>query len=206
MTIDTNRILNYWFADSVDSNEAYVARKELWFMNSESFDMEIKSKFEPCIELAANRTNPRLEETPRDLLALIVILDQFPRNVYRGTPKAFAYDSEALRLTQKMIDTGMLTQLKFVEKFFAYMPLQHGEEMWIQDLSIRMFGQLKNFAEDPVHKTGAEQSLEYAILHREIIERFGRFPHRNEILGRESTNEELEYLASGAETFGQTKR
>ena len=175
-------------------------------MESESFDEQIRSQFEPQIKLAAELSATGVRSNLRENLALIIATDQFPRNVYRGTPEAFAYDHIALDLTRSMIDSGMHEQMAFVERLFVYMPLQHAEDIDIQLLSIEMFNLLGSSAEHPIHQTGAEQSIEYAILHKDIIERFGRFPHRNEILSRESTPEELEYLASGPETFGQVKK
>ena len=175
-------------------------------MASESFDEQIRSQFEPQIKIAAKLSAAGMSSDPRENLAQIIATDQFPRNIYRGTPEAFAYDHIALNLTRSMIDNGMHEQMAFVELLFVYMPLQHAEDIDIQLLSIEMFKLLGSSAEHPFLQTGAEQSLEYAILHKEIIERFGRFPHRNEILGRESTPEELQYLSSGPETFGQVKK
>ena len=206
LKINVKNVLDFWFADSVECRESYLKRRELWFMSSESFDEEIRDRFESYLELAASSRGSQLEEQPKSTLALIIILDQFPRNIYRGTPQAFAYDSKALRLTLKAIDTGMHESLSFVERLFVYMPLQHAEDLEMQNLSVRMFELLIRVAGNPIHRDGAEDSLVYANLHKEIIEKFGRFPHRNQILDRPSTKAELEYLASGAETFGQSKK
>jgi uncharacterized protein (DUF924 family) len=206
MKINVKKVLDFWFADSVECRESYQKRNQLWFMSSESFDEEIRNHFESYLELAASSGGSQLEEQPKSTLALIIILDQFPRNIYRGTPQAFAYDNDALRLTLMAIDTGMYESLSFVERLFFFMPLQHAEDLEIQNLSVQMFQQLIHVADNPIHKDGAEDSLVYANLHKEIIEKFGRFPHRNEILDRPSTKAELEYLASGAETFGQSKK
>ena len=206
MTLDTEQILDFWFADTVSLPERYQERKDVWFTECDSFDEQIRSQFEPQIKIAAKLSAAGMRSNPRENLALIIATDQFPRNVYRGTPEAFAYDHAALNLTRSMIDSGMHERMAFVERLFVYMPLQHAEDIDIQLLSIEMFKLLGSSAEHPIHQTGAEQSIEYAILHKDIIERFGRFPHRNEILSRESTPEELEYLASGPETFGQVKK
>ena len=206
MKINVKDVLDFWFADSVESRESYQKRRKLWFMSSESFDKEIRDRFESYLELAASSRGSQFEEQPKSILALIIILDQFPRNINRGTPQAFAYDSDALRLTLNAIDTGMHESLSFVERLFVYMPLQHAEDLEMQNLSVRMFELLIRVADNPIHRDGAEDSLVYTNLHKEIIEKFGRFPHRNEILDRPSTKAELEYLASGAVTFGQSKK
>lgn len=206
MRLETERILDFWFADTVTCPESYQKRKEVWFMASESFDVQIRIEFESQIPIAAELCEAETTADRREYLARIIATDQFPRNIYRGTPDAFAYDDVALRLTRSMIESGFHEQFAFVERLFAYMPLQHAEDIDIQLLSIEMFKLLRLSAEHPIHRTGADQSVEYAILHKEIIERFGRFPHRNEILGRESTADELEYLASDPETFGQVKK
>jgi len=140
-----------------------------------------------------------------EILARNIATDQFPHNVYRGHPKAFAFDHIALHITTAMIDNGMHEQLGFVERMFAYMPLQHAEDHGMLSLSVSMCVQLAQVADVPVFQAGALEAVEFAKLHQQIIEQFGRFPHRNEILARTSTPEEIAYLNSGAETFGQVK-
>lgn len=205
MKFDTEQILDFWFVDTVTNPESYESRMEVWFMPNEEFDIQIRSQFKSQIPIAVELAHRGLSSHPRENLARIIVIDQFSRNIFRGTPRAFEFDPIALKLTKNMIDSGMHEQMEFVERLFVYLPLQHAEDINVQLLSIEMYKLLESSAEHPIHQTGAEQSLEYAILHKEIIERFGRFPHRNEILGRESTSEELEYLSSGPETFGQVK-
>ena len=206
MKFDADSILEFWFAGSRESEDEFTSRMEVWFMNSDSFDLEVQQKFEPAIEIAASGSVSDLEEDARGILALIIALDQFPRNIYRGTPRAFAYDQEALRLTMKAIDSGLADSLLYVENLFVYMPLQHSEDLEIQEFSVKTFASLKDSANSEVQMQSAVDSLEYSELHRDIIRDFGRFPHRNEILGRESTQAEIDFLASGAETFGQVKK
>lgn len=205
MKFDVDAILDFWFADSVESEEEFLRRMEMWFLNSDSFDQAVQ-QFEPMVDFVANGHASNLESDPKGILALIITLDQFPRNVYRGTPQAFAYDREALRLTKKVIDSGLDRSMTYLERLFAYMPLQHSENPQVQRLSVKMFNSLIDVAETQIQSERAKESVEYAEMHREIIEQFGRFPHRNEILGRESTAEELQFLADGAETFGQVKK
>ncbi len=202
MTFDTNKLLEFWFADSILSPEAYQKRKELWFRGSGNFDDEVK-KYESFIYIAAQDTDANLN--CREYLARIIALDQFPRNIYRFTSQAFAYDSKALSLAQNLITTGMHEELEFAERVFAYLPLEHSEDMQMQDLSVDMYQQLLESTQNQILRVCAQEALEFAQLHKDIIEQFGRFPHRNAVLGRKSTPAEQEYLESGAETFGQSK-
>ncbi len=204
--IDSDKVLEFWFGDSIHSTDKFTRRLETWFMAADEFDEEIQNRFEPCIERAVQRSKECSSSDPREILALIILLDQFPRNVYRGTPKAFAYDSYALGLTKKLIETGLDESFTYVERLFVYMPLQHSEEVEVQQLSVETFQKLIAAADNKVHRQSAEDSLKYSELHKEIIDQFGRFPHRNEILGRISTQAELDYLAAGAENFGQVKK
>ncbi len=206
MKFDAEGILEFWFAEDALTPQGYKARKDLWFQVNDVFDSEIINRFEPQIDLAAQASKAGFATEARINLARIIATDQFPRNVYRGTPKAFSFDSVALGITQSMIDSGMHEQLNFVERLFAYMPLQHAESAEIQQLSVDMFSSLSTMVADPIFHAGAEESADFAKLHKQIIDDFGRFPHRNDILKRESTAEELAYLDSGAETFGQVKR
>ena len=196
-------LLDFWFADSQDSYEGFLQRRQTWFTVSAEFDEAISTRFKSMMTSALRGEFADWERSPKSLLALIILHDQFPRNVFRGTPKAFTHDSEALRLALKSIDTQFDLNLSSLERMFAYMPFQHAEDMQIQRLSVKKFGELVKLETDPVMKEHARESENYAILHHDIIERFGRFPHRNAIFGRESTDEEREYLDAGAETFGQ---
>ncbi len=204
MRFDAESILDFWFAGNALTPEGYEVRKELWFSVNEEFDSEIRRRFESQIQEAAELCKSGLSSDVRHNLARIIATDQFPRNVYRGTAQAFAYDSDALSVTKGMIKNGMHKQLSYVERMFVYMPLEHSECLDMQILSVKMFEALVA-SEDNQFESDSGESIWYANLHKEIIEQFGRFPHRNEILGRESTAEEIEYLASGPENFGQIK-
>ena len=205
MDFDVDTILEFWFGGSAESEEEFQQRMDMWFINPVLFDQAVQ-QFEPAIEFVANGHASDLESDPKGILALIITLDQFPRNIYRGTPQAFAYDNEALRLAKKVIDSGLDNSMAYLELLFAYMPLQHSEDPQVQNLSVKMFNLLVDVATTEIQSESAKESVKYAEMHRDIIERFGRFPHRNEILGRESTAEELQFLADGAETFGQVKK
>ena len=202
---DGSGILAFWFAENASKPDGYSARRELWFQVHEDFDLEIRRRFESQISHAVAECENSPTTDVQESLARIIALDQFPRNCYRGTPKAFSFDSLALRMTQELINSGRHEQLVFPERIFAYMPLQHAECLETQNLSVKMFGLLPELTDDPTFSAAALDSIAYAQLHKDIIEQFGRFPHRNEILGRESTAQEIAYLQSGAETFGQVK-
>jgi uncharacterized protein (DUF924 family) len=135
-------------------------------------------------------------------LSLILLLDQFPRNIYRGTRRAFAADEKALHLTLTGIQSGADAALDRIERLFFYMPLQHSESLEVQDESIAAYRRLLDESPEALRPQFAE-ALEAARDHRAIIERFGRFPHRNRALGRVSTRDEREFLASEAQAFGQ---
>ena len=206
MNFKAKLIHDFWFAGSHLSPEGYEARRNIWFTFDQAFDLEIATRFTSQIVVAAELAEKSFHHDPTENLTRIIATDQFPRNIYRGTPKAFQYDSVALGITQSMIESGMHEKLSFTERLFVYMPLQHAEDIEVQLQSIQVFADLAKHADHPIYQSGGKESLEYAILHKDIIERFGRFPHRNDILGRQSTAEELEYLASGPETFGQEKK
>ncbi len=204
--IDINKVLDFWFADTIGSSAAFASRSEIWFGEADpEFDEQIETQFASCIEPVFAGEAAQHEESARSMLALILILDQFPRNVYRGTARAFQFDGEALRLCLKAISRQYSQQLHFAEQVFMFLPLQHAEDRQMQNQSVQMFAQLiAAAADDPVLLQAAESSLEFARLHRDIVHTYGRFPHRNAILGRASTQLEIDYLSSGAETFGQS--
>ena len=171
-----NDILKFWF-DETDQN--------LWFQSSSDFDSEIENRFENDYKLAVQGLYDEWVSEPRGTLALIILLDQFPRNMYRGTPKAFASDDKALSLSQFAIKEDQDTGLSPHEKMFLYMPFQHSEDLEIQEKSIQLFKSLNK---------DMPQAYDYAIRHYDVINEFGRFPHRNTILGRQSTSAEKDYL------------
>jgi uncharacterized protein (DUF924 family) len=142
------------------------------------------------------------ESSPRRRLALIVLLDQLPRNIYRGSAQAFAQDFRALSLTVSGMQFGADATLDPVERMFFYMPLMHAESLDVQEESVAAFRRLLEEAPGELRAT-FEGSLQSAVEHRDIIERFGRFPHRNQVLDRESTPKELDWLAARGDAFGQ---
>ncbi len=197
-TIDT--ILTYWFGANPEEAALAKGRAELWWSKNAEVDKEMRERFEGSLQLAAQgKLDPWLAE-PHGRLALIILTDQFPRNIYRDSPLAFSFDAKALERSIEGIDLGVDRLLRPIESAFFYLPLEHSEQLEHQERSVRMFGNLvpRVAAEQ---KEIFEQYLNFAVLHRDIVARFGRFPHRNRILGRSSTAEELHFLSQPGSSF-----
>lgn len=198
-------ILEFWFGAEQDDLAVIKQQGRLWFASDPKLDDSIRERFGSLVERACHGDLEAWCDDARSRLALIILLDQFTRNIYRGTAQAFAADDLALRHCREGIACGHDRVLRRVERPFLYMPLMHSESLDAQDEAIRAFERLIGTAEGEL-KQAFETNLEFAHVHRALIERFGRFPHRNAILGRTSTPVEAEYLAGDAETFGQSKR
>lgn len=201
-------VLEFWFGRGPHTAEAMKRRMSLWFGSADEhpeaqqLDQTIRDRFSDTMRRAAEGDLDHWASTPRRRLALILLLDQFPRNVFRGTARAMAQDSKALALTEEGLQLGADGALDPAERMFFYMPLQHAESREAQEQSTMLFRRLLEEAPAGMHELLAA-SLEYANKHRDLVERFGRFPHRNRALGRASTPAEIRYLREGGETFGQ---
>lgn len=202
MSDDYEAIINFWLGDAGDSAEALQSRSRVWFSADPELDAEIRSRFGGLLASEAQGVYEGWQAAPRGRLGLIILFDQFPRNVYRGTARAFAFDGKALSLSQTGIDAGLDQSLGSLERMFFYMPLQHAEASDPQDRSVALFEALTASCPSGQRRF-FELSLSFAREHRDLIARFGRFPHRNRLLGRESTEEEIAYLEGGGKTFGQ---
>lgn len=187
-----SEVLDFWFA-APDSSERGRPRR-CWFEKSDAFDAEIRSRFLSLHERAAAGKLSDWVNTPLAALALAVLLDQFPRNMFRGEARAFATDPLALRVARDMVEHGFDSLLRPAERWFVYLPFEHAEDLAAQRRSLALFGGL---AGDPA----SAGTTDYARRHYEIIARFGRFPHRNAALGRESTPEEIEFLRQPGSSF-----
>jgi uncharacterized protein (DUF924 family) len=189
-------VLSYWFPedDIFDADrETFGRQMQWWFQGGPAVDREISERFGGVLEEARRGELDSWAETPRGRLALIVVLDQFSRNVYRGSSLSYAQDEKALELAVEGIDAGMDRELTPMERIFFWLPLGHSEELALQERSVHH--QEEEAANAPPHlRAMAEFGISQARAARDVIARFGRHPHRNEILGRESTPEELEYL------------
>lgn len=175
MTLPTD-ILDYWFAE---------AMRTKWFASTPQLDAAIKEQFEPVWEAAVNGELDDWRNSADGCLALSIILDQFPLNMFRGTAKSFASEARSRDIARHAIDQGFDKHNDPARLAFLYMPFMHSEDLVDQDFSVQLFAAAE-----------LENNLRFAQHHREIIRRFGRFPHRNAILGRVSTAEELDYLNS----------
>lgn len=208
MTVDSRAqaVLEYWFADSIDEPSRIRDRKAWWFGEGDTRvnDRLLEERFGSIIELASCGRLAHWRRTPRERLALILLLDQFRRSVYRGSPAAFTCDAIALELAQDGLATGMHSRLSGIECMFFAMPLQHSESVAAQEQSVRVFSEFAAAQPESLRAT-FEGFVYHARLHHDIVARFGRFPHRNAILGRSSTAEEAAYLAGGAPAFGQRR-
>jgi uncharacterized protein (DUF924 family) len=183
-------VLLFWFGPASERGKAH----KHWFVKSEAFDLEVRQRFLAVYEEAAAGKLTHLKESAADCLALIVLLDQFPRNMFRGTPRAFATDPLALETARHAVDRGFDRSLLPVERLFVYLPFEHSEALADQDRSCDLTRALDAYPE-------TNDVYRYALAHRDIIRRFGRFPHRNAILGRASTPEELEFLKGPGSSF-----
>ena len=187
-------ILSFWFAELRDDQAYYQERRQLWFTHNSQFDQEIRDRFTRDYQAAAERQLMGWKEMPWAGLALVILLDQFPRNMFRDDPRAFATDSLAREVATSLMQRGDDQLLLPVERMFVYLPFMHSEDLTHQQQSIVLFQQL-------AQQRDYLDSVAYAIRHKEIIERFGRFPHRNAILGRLSTPEEVEFLQRPGSLF-----
>ena len=196
-------VLDFWFGSAPATASGLKASMKRWYAGGTALDTQIAIRFGDLIAAAAASRLGDWAGSARGRLALILLLDQFPRSVYRGTPRAFASDPAALALTVGGIESGLDRTLDFLERLFFYMPLQHAESPEIQQRSVVVFDALAEEATPGFVRDALAASADYARQHRDIIARFGRFPHRNGILERPSTPEEIAYLEDGAPTFGQ---
>ena len=197
-----DQILSFWFREQELSAPQIDRRMDIWFGEDPAFDEAIMAGFEDDVEAASNGRLDHWAEEPRGRLALILLIDQFRRNIHRNTAKAFSHDKLALKLcvegAVKKKDKGLTP----IEKVFFYMPLQHAESVKVQAKSVELFNKLAESV-SPTYRETFLTVAQFAELHRDIIDQFGRFPHRNKLLGRENTPEENEYLAGDSPDFGQ---
>lgn len=176
-----DEVLSFWFAE--------LPRKQ-WFAGGAALDEQIRARFLPVHRMVAAKPEAALLADARTALGAVIVLDQFSRNMFRGTPSAFAHDAKALGVARTAIANGLADVLNSDERLFLYLPFEHQENVDAQARSVELFAGL-----------GDPELTKYAQAHKNIIDRFGRFPHRNAILGRESTAEELEFLKGPGSSF-----
>ncbi|MEL6777376.1 MAG: DUF924 family protein [Cyanobacteria bacterium J06597_16] len=190
-------ILNFWFGTPTDAD--YGRYHKAWFIKNAAFDSQIRQQFyNEYTQAAAGRYN-HWQETPDGAVALLLLLDQFPRNLFRGEPRSFATDPQALAIAQALVSSRRDQALIAAHRFFIYVPFEHSENIDHQNQCVALMeGMVQGV---PDLDDGLKGGLDYAIRHRDVIERFGRFPHRNEILGRQSTPEEIAFLQQPGSRF-----
>lgn len=195
-----DEILQYWFGTIEETTIPSEHRTHIWFRGDPEVDKEIKEKFYGDFVKAVRGDYEDWKQTPRGCLALIILFDQFSRHIYRGTAQAFEQDHVALQLCLTGIDQQFDHRLSLIERVFFYFPLMHSENAEMQSLSLRAYEMLVNLS-FPEARVAFEKFLDYAIKHNEIIARYGRFPYRNERLGRVSTPQEEEFIKNTGSLF-----
>jgi uncharacterized protein (DUF924 family) len=176
-----NDVLDFWFNELKPSD---------WWKKSESLDHTIEQRFAAVHQAASQGELFEWRVTAKGSLAEVIVLDQFSRNIYRDSAKAFAQDAQALTLSQKAIEQGLHKELGQAEQQFLYLPFMHSESRLIHEAAVKLYSQLEE-----------GYGYDFELKHKVIIDRFGRYPHRNEVLGRQSTNEELEFLKQPGSSF-----
>jgi len=180
-------ILDFWLGSG-------TSVRDEWFRKDPAFDAAIRSHFGATVDAALGGAYAQWTAEPRGELALVLLLDQFTRNLFRGTAKMFAGDVRALAVAEAAVAAGQDSALGAFERWFLYMPFEHAEDLGAQERSIELFSRL-------AEETGLESPLEWAEKHAAVVRRFGRYPHRNAILGRTSTPEEIAFLAQRGSSF-----
>ncbi len=193
-------IRSFWFGASPDDTAVAQQNSKLWWSKNEETDRQIRERFENQVAMAAAHKLDDWRDSPSGMLALLLLTDQFPRNMYRNTARAFQFDLLAQSWCQEGLDRGMDRKLRPIERVFFYLPLEHAESAALQALSVQLFTRLYQEVR-PEHMDTFRGFLMFALRHRRIIDRFGRFPHRNQMLERESTPEEISFLQEPGSSF-----
>ena len=200
MTDPIDNVLAYWFEPRPATSADVEARRRFWFESNEATDLEIRERFGALVEEARAGRLDAWRATARGTLALLVLLDQFSRNLYRGRPDAFSHDPVALEIAEVAFATGLFDELDLSERMFAALPYRHAEDVASQVRAVELAVH-DALTAPPIWRDFAIYSVDWARKHLDVIVRFGRFPHRNAILGRPSTAEELEFLKQPGSAF-----
>jgi len=190
---DAQAVLDFWFGAAGSPHSDTL--RPMWFTKSDATDREIGFRFGALIEQALRGELAGWTAQPLGALARIIVLDQFTRNVFRGTPRAFAGDARALAAASDMVASGFDAALPPAQRAFVYLPFEHAEDLALQDAAVQHFSRLAEAAPE------LQGMLDYAQKHRAVIARFGRFPHRNAIIGRRSSAQELAFLKEPGSSF-----
>ena len=200
MTEQPDRVLAFWFGPPGSATQIAERQRKLWFGKSPENDRAVIEGFAATLAAGTAGDLDHWARTPRGRLALVIVLDQFPHHVYRDQPQAFATDPQSLALSLDALESGDDSKLAPIERVFLYLPLEHAESLELQQRSVSLYEQLSREAAAD-ERALFDGFLDYARKHREVVARFGRFPHRNEILGRASTPDEVEFLKQPGSRF-----
>ncbi|MDK1024320.1 MAG: DUF924 family protein [Gammaproteobacteria bacterium] len=195
-------IIEFWFSDSLDSPESARNRSKFWYVSNSVTDDEIRTQFGPVLEAAHNGLISDWEASPEGALALVILLDQFSRNIYRGDAKAYSGDELALAIAKRAVQSGFDQDLPGLQRLFLYHPLHHSEQISDQEKAVALFQNVEDQSPEDWREF-LHGFTKFAIHHKDVVTRFGRFPHRNKILHRRNTKEEQAYLDGGASSYGQ---
>jgi uncharacterized protein (DUF924 family) len=195
-------VLSFWFKEKELTAPQIDGRMDVWFGEDPMFDEEVATRFADEVKAASDGLLDDWASDARGRLALIILIDQFRRNIFRNSPEAFSNDKAALKLCVEGAMVNADKSLSAIERVFFYMPLQHAESRKVQRKSVEIFSRLAA-AVSATHKETFDTVVQFAELHADIVEQFGRFPHRNKLMGRENTAQEAQYLAGDVPTFGQ---
>lgn len=198
--MDPEDVLSFWFGELDADGRSDEAHTKRWFTKDEAFDRLLREKFGATHEAVSRGTCESWLDSARGRLAYVIVLDQFSRNMFRGSGESFAMDSRAREVVREGVRLGTDKQLAFEERGFFYMPLVHSESIDDQDECVAAFSGFQQEVDEKLAKR-LDNSLKFVHMHRDIILRFGRFPHRNALLGRESTPEEIEFLKQPGSGF-----
>lgn len=199
-TTSPESIREFWFGISEDDAQVAAAQSKLWWSKNAAVDSAMRQRFEPSVKQAGRGYLDDWLSEPRSRLALILLADQFTRNIYRNTAQMYALDPLALAWCKYGIDNGAVLQLRPIERIFFFMPLMHSESLKDQQRCVALFEEL-SLAVPEAQRKPFDSSLDFARKHRDIVARFGRFPHRNLLLDRKSTAKEVVFLQEPGSSF-----
>ena len=193
-------VLEFWFGSLDERGRADQAHASRWWNKDEAFDQEIRERFSDLHAAIVEGGHQDWLDSAQGRLAYVIVLDQFSRNMFRGTGGMFAQDATALRVALEGIERGMDREVAHDQRSFFYLPLMHSEELAVQERCVQLYAAWRDEVDADL-RGGVEYSLDFAERHRDIVQRFGRFPHRNALLGRTSTPEELAFLEQPGSSF-----
>ncbi len=201
MTVGPDDVLAFWFGELNEDGTAKPEVAARWWKKDDAIDEAIRARFGETHASAARGELDGWAATPRGRVALVIVLDQFSRNLHRGSPDAFANDDKALALAREGVERGEHRTLPPLHAYFLVMPFMHAEDRDAQARCVELFRELADVAPNEALEESFANGVDFAERHRVIVDRFGRFPHRNDVLGRESTDEEREFLTQPGSSF-----